>query len=537
MLTPQYLQSVPDAMVELYAKVEMDILADMARRISAYDLFIPAAQHQLKKLEEMGAVRAEIMGQLLHLTGKSGKELEQIMTDAGMTAVMADDMIYRAVGLKPSPLSASPAMQKILAVGIQKTGGLFENLTKTTASTATKQFEGALDSAYMMVTSGAFSPGVAVQSAIKRLAKEGVAAIEYPPKVPGGPHHTDNMDVAVRRAVITGVNQTCGKLQEARADEMGVDLVETTAHAGARPSHALWQGKVFSRSGKSTKYPDFRSSTGYGTGAGLMGRNCSHSFFPYIEGMPRAHSKELLQSYEAKRYTYNGLEMTEYEALQQQRAIERNLRRWKREHIAMQAAGLDTAQSAGKIKLWQDTQKDFIRQTGLKRQAEREQVPGWGRSEAARTSAAQKNVEIKRWHDTMLKKNRTSGETAVHNITRLDIAKYRCVSEHITTDEVIITPERILHIKERHPNDFERYEKYLKAVVDQPDFILASKLPHTAFVLKEVKEADEKFQLILRLKVNGDPEDYKNSIITFLKVSEKKWKKYLRNKKILYKRE
>lgn len=99
--------------------------------------------------------------------------------------------------------------------------------------------------------------------------------------------HTDTIEVAVRRAVATGVNQACGKAQEQLADDLGCDLVETTAHSGARPEHALWQGQIFSRSGKSTKYPDFRRSTGYGTGAGLMGWNCRHSFNPWFEGSPR----------------------------------------------------------------------------------------------------------------------------------------------------------------------------------------------------------------------------------------------------------
>ena len=125
----------------------------------------------------------------------------------------------------------------------------------------------------------------------------------------------------------------------------------------------------------------------------------------------------------------------------------------------------------------------------------------------------------------------------MHPVTRLDIEKYRCVSENITTDEVIITDERIQHIKERHPNDFERYERYLAEIVEDPDYILESAWPHTAFLLKEVCDVDERFQMILRLKVTGDPEGYKNSIITFLMVSEKKWDKYLRNKMILYKKE
>lgn len=369
MLKPQYLQRVPDAMLELYGEAETAILEDMARRINGYDYFIPAAQHQLRMLEAMGAAREEILGQLAALTGKSSRELERIMREAGMEAVRADDMVYKAAGLTPAPLAASPAMQRILRAGLAKTRGLFDNLTRTTATTASHQFEQALDKAYMEITSGAFSPQEAVQRAVKGLCRQGVNAIEYQ----GG--HRDSMDVAVRRAVVTGVNQTAMQMQTARADELGVDLVETTAHAGARPSHAEWQGRIFSRSGRSRKYPNFVSSTGYGTGEGLGGWNCSHSFRPYVEGMPRAYSRELLREYEAEDYEYNGRKMTEYEALQRQREIERNIRRWKREKQAIAAIGGDTSEAAAKLKQWNGTQKDFLEQTGLKRQRSREAVP------------------------------------------------------------------------------------------------------------------------------------------------------------------
>lgn len=369
MLTPQYLQRVPTSMVDLYGEVEAAILEDMARRINGYDMFIPSAQHQLQMLEEMGAAREEIMGQLAHITGKSNRELEQIMREAGMEAIRADDMVYRAAGLTPSPMSSSQAMQRTLQAGLTKTKGVFDNLTRTTANTASRQFERALDAAYMQVTAGAFSPQEAVRLAVRDLCRQGVAAIDYPSG------RRDSMDVAVRRAVVTGVNQTAMQLQTVRADELGVDLVETTAHAGARPSHAQWQGQIFSRSGKSRKYPDFVTATGYGTGAGLGGWNCSHSFRPYVEGMPRTYSKELLREYEDPKYEYNGQKMTEYEALQRQREIERNIRRWKREKQALSAIDGDTTEAADKLKRWNAAQRDFLEQTGLKRQRSREAVP------------------------------------------------------------------------------------------------------------------------------------------------------------------
>ena len=125
----------------------------------------------------------------------------------------------------------------------------------------------------------------------------------------------------------------------------------------------------------------------------------------------------------------------------------------------------------------------------------------------------------------------------MHYITKLNTDLFRCISSTITTSDVIITEERITHIQQRHPNDFERYEGYMREIIEQPDYILEANKPYTAFLLKEFTESDMRFRLILRLSVQGDPDGYKNSVITFLKVEEKRYKRYLRTKKILYKRE
>lgn len=125
----------------------------------------------------------------------------------------------------------------------------------------------------------------------------------------------------------------------------------------------------------------------------------------------------------------------------------------------------------------------------------------------------------------------------VRKVGNLDIEKYRVVTDQIRTDEVIITDERIQHIKDRHPNDFERYAQYITRIVEDPDYILEANKPNTAFLLKEFLEDGERFQLIVRLAVEGDAPGYKNSVITFLKVEEKRYRRYLRTKKILYKSE
>lgn len=388
MLKPEYLDALPESLVSLYSQVEQDILADMARRLVKYDYWIPAAEHQRQKLREMGMSQEEIMRALSQISGKGQDEIKSLMQQACADAIKSDREYYLSYGID-APTKMSAEMTAILNAGLKSTNALFKNLTKTTASAGQEQFVNALDKAWLQINSSAFDYNTAIRNAIKDLARQGLHAVRY------ASGRADTLEVAVRRAIVTGVNQTAGQLQWQLADELGCDLVETTAHAGARPEHAVWEGKIYSRSGKSKKYPDFRSSTGYGTGAGLLGWNCRHNFNPYVEGSPRAYSDELLQEYNAKKYEYNGKKLTEYEASQMQRYHERQIRRWKRENIAMQAAGQDTTESAIKIRSWQERQKDFIRQTGLKRQADREQIAGFGKSQARKATQQAKTIESK----------------------------------------------------------------------------------------------------------------------------------------------
>lgn len=402
MLTPKELESLPQSVIELYEQLEEDIIADMARRIVKTDFATDTAQWQLIQLQRMSVTHDEVFKKLSKLTNKTEKELVKLFNNAAQKSFDMDSDIYSRAGYETIPLSENKQLQKIIAAGLEKTNGLFENLTKTTANTASRQFENALDRAYMQVVSGAFDYNTAVRTAIKDLAQKGIASITYP----GG--HTDYLDVAVRRAVLTGVSQTTGKMQEQMADDAGCDLVETTAHNGARPEHAQWQGKVFSRSGTSKKYPDFKSSTGYGTGAGLKGWNCRHDFFPYFEDMPNAYSEEKLQWLNNKEVEYNGVKMTEYEASQKQRAMERRIRASKRE-LAGYDAGIKESDSESLkeelqrafnrksvvLKKQEASLKDFCNQTGLRRDRAREQVSAHFDSDKGKTVAFDKSVSQK----------------------------------------------------------------------------------------------------------------------------------------------
>lgn len=137
----------------------------------------------------------------------------------------------------------------------------------------------------------------------------------------------------------------------------------------------------------------------------------------------------------------------------------------------------------------------------------------------------------------ILNTENTKEEIQVHSVGKIDKNIYKCITDDIVTDEVIITDERIGHIKERHPNDYERFCSYIPEIIAHPDYIIEANKPNTGVILKEIEEHGEKFKLVLRIKVEGDPDEYKNSIMTFWHIGETTWKKSLKNKKVLYKRE
>lgn len=262
-------------------------------------------------------------------------------------------------------------MARVLAAGLAKTNGIMRNLTLSIAQAGQDAFIAAADLAYMQVSTGTMSYDQAITAAVKGLADDGLSMVNF---ISG---RRDYLDVAVRRAVLTGVSQTAAQLQITRADEMGTDLVQTSAHIGARPSHQVWQGRVFSRSGASKEYPLFVESTGYGTAGGLCGVNCRHSFYPFFEGISQnVYTQADLESFASQKVTYQGQEISVYEATQKQRAIERKIRYWKRQAGALEAAGIEHLPETRKIQFWQATMRDFIKQTGLSRQRIREQVFG-----------------------------------------------------------------------------------------------------------------------------------------------------------------
>lgn len=400
MLTPAYLAGVSSEVVEIFAEVEQEIANDMVKRIVKYGTVSDYTQWQYLKARQLGMFQNGVNDVLQKASIKAGRDVKRLMAQAAKDGLAYDDSIYKLAGLSPKALSKSPALMAIVLQGTDDTLKLLSNFTKTSSIASSATFSAVLDKTYIKILSGAYSPDTAILSAIKEIGQNGINQIPYQGK--GGGVYYQGMESSVRRAVTTGINQSISKLQLARADEMGCELVEVTAHSGARPSHAEWQGQVYSLTHSRSDYPDFYDSTGYGTGEGLCGWNCYHSFFPFFDGL----STRSFSDDPSRDAGHDNDE--DYELQQKQRYYERQIRSAKKE-VATWEATVEAAKANGKDGLAEDAYAEFQRvsvklkrreaalnhflaQNGLRRDWIREQTGGWGRSLSMKASWANRKA-------------------------------------------------------------------------------------------------------------------------------------------------
>lgn len=388
MLTPSYLLHATEPAEEIAEKLHQDILKRIIERImvrfSRGDDYILTAidKWQIEVLQDAGYLLEDIQREIAAAVPYMQSEIAEAMEDAGVTALIYDDKIYRDAGLDPVPLTQSPTLVRIMQRDYEATMGDWTNFTRTLAGAAQQSFIRACDNAYHLTMTGTVSASQAVREAVNSLVSDGVYV-----RYPSG--HTDTIETATARAVRTGIAQATAQIQLSRMDEMDWDLILVSSHLGARPEHAEWQGKVYSRTGNG--YPDFVSSTGYGTVTGLDGANCRHSFGPYFDGMGNP-----FEQYDSEE------NLKQYEIEQRQRTLERRIRNTKREVM-----GLDVAREAAQGSFKELFEKDYQRKAALlnrqneaynqyckdndlKRRSDRISIAKWDRSQAAKARAAAK---------------------------------------------------------------------------------------------------------------------------------------------------
>ena len=373
MLTAADFDELSVPFMEIYNEYQTSVIVDIARRLA--NLNYASAAWQVTRLIQAGQLYESILSRLSIILNISEKELAKVLKEAGTVAMKFDNDIYRKAGLEPLPIKASPAMTRVYQTTFSRLNGILRNLTLTTANTGQEAFIFESDIAYLKIATGTHSYQQAIKEAVVNVASKGLEVIEYPSG------RKTSLDAAVRRTVITGVGQLTGKLQLEQANNLGVDLVQTSAHIGARntgegpANHESWQGRIFSLSGTDPKYPDFYQVTGFGTGEGLNGYNCRHSWYPFFPGISEnAYKEKTLKQYADRTVFYKGKEISFYEGTQIQRGIERKIRKTKRIIAGLKAAEQPTFEFDQKLKNYQAEMRSFILQTGIKRQRYREQV-------------------------------------------------------------------------------------------------------------------------------------------------------------------
>ena len=366
MLTENQLEMLGDKAAELMQEAEQDIIADIARRIKKTGRFTETAELRVMALRKAGwstqKIRVEVMNILnadpeykkfvanntkqykrdvmsaiRQMEKEAAKAGDDIIAQAGDMSYNADLYAWHQAG---ETLTEDSSIVKVTQEMGKATGGTLKNLTRTMGFKGPHDFValknayiGYLDKALMKMIMGGVSYDAAVEQSVREMARSGLRSVEY------ASGRTYQLDTAARMCIRTSAHQLSAKISERNCDVMGQDLVEVSEHWGARPSHQVWQGKIYSRSGKNKKYPPFKECH-YGEADGLCGVNCRHTFHPFFEGIsePTKWQKEPEpKEYGGKMYSY-------YDATQKQRAMERQIRSTKREIEAMRSIGGNTSE-------------------------------------------------------------------------------------------------------------------------------------------------------------------------------------------------
>ena len=384
---PDLLDALPEELAELFRSLEITLLDEICSRLKLADQLNEVTVQDIQALRSHGIDLSDIEKAIRETTGISQKKLNELLD-----GVVARNQEYYTELINAAKVTAPTQLvneQDIVAIRRQ-TWSAFKNITgsmgflvvhggRLTMLEPAGAYQWALDNAVMQIQSGSISYNQAIKYAVKSLADSGIKTVDYESG------HVDQIDVAARRAVMTGVNQLCAKYTEQSAGYLNTPYFEVSAHAGARDkpgpspwsSHKAWQGKVYStKSGD--KYPNIYEVCGLGAVDGLEGANCRHRRYPWVEGVSERTytNKQLSHIDDGLGCEFEGTTYSAYEATQQQRKIERTIRKLKREKAAYHAAGLTEDEHAVSIRLRRlnAKYKDFSAAAGLPEQKERVKI-------------------------------------------------------------------------------------------------------------------------------------------------------------------
>lgn len=377
-MNPSYEDFVDQTFSKRYRQLELDIMRDIVRRIKKTSEITSSADWQIMRLTIMGNSSEEIRNMIEEAGELSENDMQKLFDDVIEKEYTRSADLYKEVGANFVPYAQNTEMQQLTQALITQSNNELKSITGTMGfmldygdgqglrfTPHTEIFSDYLNNAVMGVASGAFDYNTMIRKVVTQMTNSGLRTVDYA----SGRH--DRVDVAARRAVLTSLSQLTGRITDTNAAALNTDHFEVAWHAGARPTHQEWQGRVWSKK-------ELVEVCGLGSVTGLLGANCYHDYYPFIPGVSeRMYSDEWLDEMNREENTpkiFKGKEYTAYEARQHQRYIERCMRAQREKVELLKEGGADKDEvmlARCKYQAQLDEYKRFSRAMKLPEQRER----------------------------------------------------------------------------------------------------------------------------------------------------------------------
>jgi hypothetical protein len=489
MLNDRDYELISKPIIELYNEIEQELLVNIAKRFKANDDIGGTLEWQLKKLHDLGALNGENVRTIAKYSGRSEKVIREAIETAGLdnidTSTLNEAYNEEIIAKNPKNIYKSTAILNVINESFKDVKTAFKLIQTKALESSKQEYMSVLNTAYLEVSSGIYDYGTSIRKSLAKMADRGIIGATY--ERSDGTIVNYSIEGAVRRDILTAVNQTANKVSMKTVDELDAEYIEVSAHLGARPSHAEWQGKVYKVHGHDDKYDNLVEKTGYGTVEGLGGVNCRHHMYPFFPGI----SERIKNSIDPKENDRI------YELTRQQRSIERDIRKYKKRLAVAEASGDDDMAKDAKIGIKEkqlELRKFLATNSELKRDYLREKIA---------------------------KGNINPNDYVVGNI---DISKYTDKYK-ATTKDVVILPRQIEHINSKHPGVYKKYKNEISNMLDNPDIIFED--PKRIDTLLLIKKYDNNVEAVLKLNTNN-ANNYKNSIISMWEISDKRLQRYMK---------
>lgn len=492
MFTPTEIEALPSAMEQLYRSLQLNIMSDLTERLKANgEEITSAADWQINRLYELGVSKDEIDSLIQSALDVSDNEIDRIYDEVVKSGYARNEELYTSKGKEYIPYAENGQLQQLVKAVKNQTKSEYRNITgslgfavrnadNTLSFTPLADFyQRTLDNGLMQIASCAVDYNTVLKKAVKAMTDSGLRTVDY------ASGWSNRVDVAARRALMTGFNQVVAKVNEDNAEQLGTEYFEVSYHRGARPTHQVWQGRVYSKK-------ELETVCGLGTVTGLCGANCYHSYSPFIKGVDKpTYSEEKLDRMNEEENTpkeYNGKTYTAYEAQHRQRQLETAMRadRQKIELLTQGGADYDTITGA-KVRYFQrqDEYVKFSKAMGLPEQWERVTVNG---KNALGSKLPKKAGNVNKISGEKVAKLTESGiikERSKKPITPITDKAISCIPK---VDIEGYTEEQCLEIQKQH----KELLKISKEQNDNKEVAFVLKNDVSKMITEPIKGTDEK---------------------------------------------